>query len=190
MVKLEELEQYALENHVPISRFDAVNFLKDLVIKSNYQSILEIGTAIAYTTINLALLSPSIQIVTIEKDEEMYSVAKMNIEDFNLTNQIEIIHDDALKVNLNSSFDLIYIDASKSKNIEFVEKFSPLLTKNGLIVVDNMLLLDVIKNAKPKKAEKYLAKIAKFKEYLENNPNLSVEYRDDIGDGYALIKVK
>lgn len=185
---IRELEKYAKENYVPISRPDTVNYLKETIVKNKYKKILEIGTAIGYTSILLALIDKKINIVTIERNGQMYQEAIKNIKKFNLADQIKVIFDDALNVNLDGDFDLIYIDAAKSQNIKFIEKFSPLLNKNGIIIVDNMLLLDVIKNAKPKKAQQLIKKTEVFKEYLANNTEFIVEYKDDIGDGFALIK--
>lgn len=188
MDKLSELKKYAKINYIPISRPDAVAFLSEIVKKNSYKKILEIGTAIGYTSIVLASISEDIRVTTIERNEIMYKEAMKNVSEFNLSNQINIIFDDALNVELNETYDLIYIDAAKSQNIKFIEMFGPHLDKNGLIVVDNILLLDVIKNAKPKKAQQLLRKTEEFKEYLANSTEYCVVYKDDIGDGFALIK--
>ena len=188
MDKLSELKKYAKINYIPISRPDAVAFLSEIVKKNSYKKILEIGTAIGYTSIVLASISEDIRVTTIERNEIMYKEAMKNVSEFNLSNQINIIFDDALNVELNETYDLIYIDAAKSQNIKFIERFGPHLDKNGLIVVDNILLLDVIKNAKPKKAQQLLRKTEELKEYLANSTEYCVVYKDDIGDGFALIK--
>ena len=135
MDKLSELKKYAKINYIPISRPDAVAFLSEIV-KRIAIKILEIGTAIGYTSIVLASISEDIRVTTIERNEIMYKEAMKNVSEFNLSNQINIIFDDALNVELNETYDLIYIDAAKSQNIKFIERFGPHLDKNGLIVVD------------------------------------------------------
>lgn len=188
MNSLADLEQYALENHVPISRKDAVEYLKNIIIDHQYQNILEVGTAIAYTSIQFALIHEKVRVHTIEKNEELYQIAQENVRNFHLENQVEVHLGDALDYHFPQTFDFIYIDASKSKNIAFLEHFFPMLQDQGMIVVDNMLLLDVKKNAKPKKFEQLEKKIQLFKEYLSTNTQYQVTYINDVGDGFALIQ--
>ena len=72
MKTIEELEIFAKDNYVPIARRDVVAFLSKLIKDNNYKSILEIGTAIGYTSISLALVSKDIRITTVEKNIEMF----------------------------------------------------------------------------------------------------------------------
>ena len=65
MKTFEEIEKYAKEKFVPIARKDFVEFFKNLIIENNYHEILEIGSAIGYTTIHLALLE-NVYVTTIE----------------------------------------------------------------------------------------------------------------------------
>ena len=68
MNNLEEIEKYAKENYVPIARKQTIDFILSLIKEKNFSSFLEIGTAIGYTSINVALLNKNINIVTIEHD--------------------------------------------------------------------------------------------------------------------------
>ena len=67
MKTIEELEQFAKDNYVPIARKDVVRFLQNLIKENGYTNVLEIGTAIGYTSISLALVSQNIRITTVEK---------------------------------------------------------------------------------------------------------------------------
>ena len=69
---MDRLEEYARENNIPIMQKDGILFLKDYIKKNNVKNILEIGSAIGYSAINMALVSDNIKIVTIEKDEKRY----------------------------------------------------------------------------------------------------------------------
>ena len=71
MRTIEELEIFAKENYVPIARRDLVAFLTNLIKEHKYKNILEIGTAIGYTSIYLALISKDIKITTVEKIDKM-----------------------------------------------------------------------------------------------------------------------
>ena len=117
------LEQYAKKHNVPIIMKDGIEFLCSYIKDNNIKNILEIGSAIGYSAINMALIDKKIKVTTIEKNIEMYNIAKENIHKFNLDNQITIINDDALNTKLNEKYDLIFIDAAKSQYIKFFEKY-------------------------------------------------------------------
>ncbi len=186
MKTIEEMEIFAKENFIPIARKDFITFLKDLIIKRKYHNILEIGSAIGYTAISLALLD-DVYVTTIEHDLQRYQQCMVNITDFSLNSKINAIYDDALKVSLSSKYDVIFIDAAKAKNILFFEKFQNNLEDNGVIIIDNMNLNDFKKVASLKKIAFYENKIFELKEYLNNLKKFKVSYLD-IGDGIAFIE--
>ena len=99
MGSLIELEKYAQINHVPIIQKDGLEFIINYIKENNFQSVLEIGTAIGYSAINMALINKNIQITTIERNETMYAEARKNIRKFNLQKQITLILGDALDTN-------------------------------------------------------------------------------------------
>lgn len=188
MKTFEEIEEFAKQNYVPIARKDFIIFLKQLVNENNYKDILEIGSAIGYTTINLALLD-EVYVTTIEHDENRYLKCIENINDFNVNDKIIAINDDALNVFISQKFDLIFIDAAKAKNIAFFEKYKSNLKENGTIIIDNMRLDDFKKNVSPKKAKFYEEKLVELKNYLSSLIDYNVTYLD-VGDGIALIRKK
>ena len=188
MKTLKEIEEYAAKNFVPIARKDFVEYFKELIINNSYHDILEIGSAIGYTTVNLAQLD-GVYVTTIEYNDARYELCVENINDFNLQDKVIAIHDDALQVFLSSKFDVIFIDAAKAKNILFFEKYKVNLKENGLIIIDNIELKDFKKNVSPKKARFYEGKINELKEYLANLKDFEVTYKD-VGDGIAILKSK
>ena len=183
-----EIEEYAKKHFVPIARKDFVEYFKNLIIENNYKDILEIGSAIGYTTVNLALLE-NVYVTTIEYNTERYNLCVENINDFNVQDKVIAIHDDALEVFISSKFDVIFIDAAKAKNIKFFEKYEINLKENGIIIIDNIELNDFKKNVSPKKAKFYEGKINELKEYLASLTNYDVCY-SEIGDGIAILKKK
>jgi predicted O-methyltransferase YrrM len=188
MKTFKEIEEYAAKNFVPIARKDFVEFFKDLIIKNNFHDILEIGSAIGYTTVNLALLE-NVYVTTIEYNDARYELCMENIKDFNVEDKVLAIHDDALNVFISQKFDVIFIDAAKAKNIKFFEKYEINLKDNGIIIIDNIELNDFKKNVSPKKAKFYEGKINELKEYLASLTNYDVCY-SEIGDGIAILKKK
>ena len=187
---IKDIEIYAKENYVPIARKQTIEFILNLMKERNYTRFLEIGTAIGYTSINVALLNKNINVVTIEHDSKRAEIAKKNFIEFGVNEQINMIEDDAVTITINDKFDLIFIDASKKRNDYFLDKFSPNLNEGGMIIIDNMKLEDFWVNAKKEKKEKFHRMNEEFKKNLLNRKEFDVQILEDIGDGIALIKKK
>ena len=186
---MDRLEEYARENNIPIMQKDGILFLKDYIKKNNVKNILEIGSAIGYSAINMALVSDNIKIVTIEKDEKRYKEALKNIKDFNLDKRINIILGDALDTKVDGFYDLIFIDAAKAQYIKFFEKYKNNLNTDGVIISDNLDFHGltsgvVIKN---KNLRQLVKKINNYKEFLENNSEFETQFLK-IGDGLGISK--
>ena len=120
---MSDLEQYAKEHQVPIMMDDGLSFLLEKLQENQCLSFLELGTAIARTSIEVAKLDPRMRVVTIERNSEMIVQAKKNIEESGLSNQITLIEGDALEVNVDGMFDCIFIDAAKAQYQRFFEKY-------------------------------------------------------------------
>ena len=166
MLDIKDIEIYAKENYVPIARKQTIEFILNLMKERNYTRFLEIGTAIGYTSINVALLNKNINVVTIEHDSKRAEIAKKNFIEFGVNEQINMIEDDAVTITINDKFDLIFIDASKKRNDYFLDKFSPNLNEGGMIIIDNMKLEDFWVNAKKEKKEKFHRMNEEFKKNL------------------------
>ena len=190
MLDIKDIEIYAKENYVPIARKQTIEFILNLMKERKYTRFLEIGTAIGYTSINVALLNKNINVVTIEHDSKRAEIAKKNFIEFGVNEQINMIEDDAVTITINDKFDLIFIDASKKRNDYFLDKFSPNLNEGGMISIDNMKLEDFWVNAKKEKKEKFHKMNEEFKKNLLNRKEFDVQILEDIGDGIALIKKK
>ena len=108
---LEEIERYALEERVPIMMKDGIEYLCNFIKENNIKRILEIGSAIGYSSIKMALVDKDIMITTIEKDEKRYSVAVDNIKKFCLEDRINIIYSNTISlfIFLNCSYHNIFI---------------------------------------------------------------------------------
>ena len=162
----------------------------NLIEKNKFNSFLEIGTAIGYTSILLATKFKDLDILTIEHDIQRAEIAKENLDNFNVSNRINLIVGEATTFSTNKKFDLIFIDAAKKKNQFFLEKFSPNLSSGGIIIVDNMNLDDFWKNAKKEKKLQYDKINQEFKDYVLSSSLYDAILYEDIGDGIMVIKLK
>lgn len=186
--KLRKIEIYAKENKVPIMLSDGIDYLCNYIKEHNIKKILEIGSAIGYSAIRMALVDKDIEIVTIERDVDRYNEAVKNIHEFNMDNQIKIILGDAADTEIGEMFDLIFIDASKSHNISFFEKYKSNLNSNGVIITDNLSFHGLVEDdslAVTRNQRGIVKKIRNFIEFLDNNQEFKTEYVS-VGDKIAI----
>lgn len=191
-MRVEEMEKYALENNVPIMLKDGIEYLCNLIKENNIKNILEVGSAIGYSSIKMALIDKDIKITTIEKDYDRYLMAVNNIKYNNLDNQIDIIYNDAKDVELTKEYDLIFIDASKGNNKYFFEKFNNNLSNNGIIVTDNLSFHGLVEDESLIKTKNQRGIVRKIKDYLlflDNNEEFITEYVS-IGDRISISRRK
>lgn len=188
---IEKMRKYAEENNVPIISNEGLLYLLQIARLIKAKRVLEIGTAIAYTAINIALLDKNIIVDSIERDRKMYLKALENINNINLEKQIKVYNYDALDINLkllSKKYDIIFIDAAKAQYQKFFEKFENLLNENGIIICDNLLfhgLVESEEEIKSKNLRSLVNKIKKFNEWLANNKKYYTVFMT-IGDGMAV----
>ena len=189
---LKEIEDYARENNVPIMMPDGIDYLCNYIKEKNIKSILEIGSAIGYSAIRMALVSDDINITTIEKDKDRYDIAVNNIEKFNLEDRINIILGDAIEIEMTDKYDLLFIDAAKGKNIFFFEKYKHNLSDCGIIITDNLFFHGLVNDEsliKTKNQRGIVNKIKNFISFLDNNTEFKTEYIS-VGDGISISEKK
>lgn len=192
MVHIRVIEEYAKEKNIPIMMPDGIEFLTKYIEENNVKTILEIGSAIGYSAIKMALVNENIKITTIEKDEERYKEAVKNINNFKLNNQIEILNKDALEFETDKKYDLIFIDAAKAQYIKFFEKYKENLNTNGTIISDNLEFHGLVKNQQNitnRNTRQLVKKIENYIEFLKDNEEFKTEFIT-IGDGIGISKRK
>lgn len=190
--QIKEIKKYALENKVPIMVDRGIDFLTRFIVDHQVENILEVGTAIGYSAIMMALSSPNVKITTIEREQERYMEAVKNIKKFGLEDRITLIFNDALDVEVDGAFDLIFLDAAKGQNIRFFEKFEKNLTEHGTIITDNMDfhgLVNQEEESMSRNLRGLIRKIKDYEEFLKNNENYDVKFLT-IGDGIAIAHHK
>lgn len=186
---IKEMERYAEANNVPIIEKDSIVFISKYIKLNNVKKILELGTAIGYSAILMALSSSDVEVTTIERDEKRYREAVKNVNASGLDKRIEIVYNDALDVNLaGHKYDLIFIDAAKGQYIKFFEKFQNYLNPGGIIITDNLKFHGLVKNKElieSRNVKGLVEKIEKYVDFLKENDEFVTKFYD-IGDGISV----
>lgn len=187
---IKKIEKYADEKGVPIMEKEGINFLTEFIKLNNIKNILEVGTAIGYSAIKMALVDENIHITTIERDKDRYIEALKNVKKLKLEDRITLILADAMDIELKEEFDLIFIDAAKSQYIKFFEKFSKNLSLSGFIVTDNINFHGLTFSDKTKLSRnlrQLITKLEKYISFLKENNNFKTRFFE-IGDGIAISR--
>ncbi len=184
---ISDMERFAKKENVPIMQKESLDYLISFIKQHDIKSVLEVGTAIGYSTILIKEVVNNI--TSIERDEERYNIAVKNVELSNLNN-ITLIKADALDITITDKFDLIFIDAAKGKNKEFLDKFKSNLNENGYIIIDNMDFHGLVWKSmtiEKRRLRSLVKKIENFIKYMEEQTEFKVT-KIDKGDGLYLLE--
>jgi predicted O-methyltransferase YrrM len=171
-----EMEELALQQTIPIVTPAVGNFLAWLVFTSQAKNILEIGTAIGYSTLWLAKAAEQTggKITTIDMNLQRRKEALDYFARAGVSEQILSLAGDARKVlpSLAATYDLIFIDAAKGEYLEYLELVYPLIARGGVLVVDNVLFRGWVipgANFEPK-YQRMVSGLREFLQKLNQNP--------------------
>ena len=190
--KIMAMEKYAEEENVPIIEKKSIAFIMKYIQDNNVKNILEIGSAIGYSTILMASAKNDVYVTTIERDEKRYMQCLKNVKDCEMDKKINVVYQDALELNLpeNTSFDLIFIDAAKGQYTKFFEKYKYFLKDNGTIITNNIKLHGYFWNSdaiESSNLKSLVQKIEGYIDFLKNNTEFTTTFYD-IGDGLSVSK--
>lgn len=189
-----EMEEFALENQVPILNWNAAELLEMLVRNSKPKRVLEIGMAIGYSSIRIARQLKKKSILhAIEKSKVNIELAAAYIDRAELTDKIQITEGDALAImpEMKKKYDFIFLDADKQDYEKLFHYSLKLLKKNGIIFIDNLLWhgFAAARNV-PAKQKKSTQIIREFNKLFLNTPSLQSTIIP-LGDGVGIgIKVR
>lgn len=139
---LDELECSALSEGVPIIRKEMQSFIKTLLALKKPQRILEVGTAVGFSTLLMCEYSqPEMHITTIENYEKRIPKARENFRRAGRESQITFLEGDAGQIlkELSGAYDLIFMDAAKGQYIHYMPEAVRLLADGGILMSDNVL---------------------------------------------------
>jgi predicted O-methyltransferase YrrM len=140
---LAEMEELARLDRIPIVEWETGRLLAILVAATRPRLVLEVGTAIGYSTIHMAReLRPGARIVTLERAQDRIAQARGFWERAGVSDRIELVEGDALEsiARLDGPFDLVFLDASKTELDAYLERLDGRLADDALLVVDNLLM--------------------------------------------------
>ncbi|WP_310259156.1 O-methyltransferase [Fictibacillus barbaricus] len=173
-----QMEQYAKENDVPIMELIGMETLLTYVRLKNPKRILEVGTAIGYSAIRMSLVCSSAEIITIERDEDRFNIAKQNVAALDLQDKIHLLLGDAnelqSQVEHYAPYDFIFIDAAKGQYQNFFDHYSSMLSSDGIIVTDNILFRGFVADEsglESRRLRSLVKKIRSFNSYLMQHPD-------------------
>ena len=139
---LEQLEKEALDNGVPIIRKEMQSFIKVLLAIHRPKRILEVGTAVGFSTLLMCEYGlPELELVTIENYEKRIPIARENFKKAGREAQITLLEGDAglILKELTGTFDLIFMDAAKGQYIHWLPDVLRLMHPGSVLVSDNVL---------------------------------------------------
>jgi caffeoyl-CoA O-methyltransferase len=186
---IEELELYAKEHSVPILSWQSAEFLEQLVLMKKPKRVLELGTAIGYSTIRIArMLSGKSVVHSIEKSADNILLAKDFIARSGLENKIKLLEGDAVNVmpQLKKKYDIIFLDADKEDYKRLFDYSLVLLRRGGVLVVDNLLWHGYAASTRvPQQYKESTRHIREFNLLFMNQPNLKTSILP-VGDGLGI----
>jgi predicted O-methyltransferase YrrM len=185
---MNDLKTYATNNNIPIISDEGMLFIERLIKSNQIKHILEIGTAIGFSAIQMASFGAYVD--TFERDAKMITYAKEAIKTYQLEHQIRLIEADALLYDGElGQYDMIFIDAAKAQYQKFFEQYEKNLKPEGLIVCDNLFFHHLDPKSVSRNTRQLISKIERFKTFLKNNEHFETTFYD-LGDGMSVSKRK
>lgn len=189
----ENIKSFGKQNKVPISLDDTLCFLCKTIMEENSKQILEIGTAIGFSSITMADNTPCQHIDTLEIDADRYQEAKKNIASHNLQDKITPYLIDAIDYlkTCKKTYNLIYLDGPKGQYINYLPYLINILEPNGIIIADNLFFHGMVTGKIPitKGCRAMIKGLKNYINAIQNHPNL-VSRILDIGDGLGISRKK
>ena len=139
---LGEMESYALEHHIPILREKERHAFCRIVEEAKPHRILEIGTAIGYSALLMAMFgAEDVEVVSLERKEDRAAKAKEFICRSHYRDHITVMTGDAAELlrMLQGSFDVVFIDAAKGQYVRYFRRILPMLSARAVVLADNVL---------------------------------------------------
>ncbi|MGN0484277.1 MAG: O-methyltransferase [Lachnospiraceae bacterium] len=139
---LNQIEKEAHANDVPIIRREMQSFLKMLLAIKKPAAVLEVGTAVGFSSLFMETYNPvACHITTIENYEKRIPIARANFKRAGKEDAITLLEGDAAEIlpTLTESYDFIFMDAAKGQYIHFLPQVLRLLKTDGILLTDNVL---------------------------------------------------
>ncbi|EOT28033.1 O-methyltransferase [Enterococcus saccharolyticus] len=190
--ELGQIEKEANENEVPIIPHETVVFMQFLLGQIKPKQVLEIGTALGFSSSLMAqYVGEDGHVTTIDRFDVMIRKAKKTYKRLGLEDRVTLLEGQAADIlpELTGPYDFIFMDSAKSKYIEFLPECLRLLKKGGVLMVDDIFqggtILDPIEEI-PRNRRTIHRKLKRFLDVINSHPDLTTSLVP-LGDGIALI---
>ena len=200
---LQDIEKTAKKEFLPSIGPIKGKIMKDIIKEHKPEKALEIGTLHGYSailiTINILIQKAGKKkmnidfennssepiLVTLEKDRAMTQIARSNIENSGLSDKIHLINGDALKdipkLKSKYKFDMVFLDATKSeylKYLQLIEQYG-LLNKRAVVVADNVIMYE-------DEMKDYLDYVRNSSNYISRTTKTTLEFNKKIKDALEM----
>jgi len=188
---LDELEQEAKRDYVPIIRKDMQNLLRFLLRLKRPVNILEVGTAVGFSALLMAEnTAEECRITTIENYEKRIPIARENFKRGGMEHRITLLEGDATEIlkELDEAYDFIFMDAAKGQYLNFLPDLLRLLAEDGMLVSDNVLQDGDLMESRYAVTRRNRTIHSRMRDYLyelKNNPALETVILP-VGDGVTI----
>ena len=192
---LSEIGRKARQNGVPVLREETAAFLQTMTAAMKPEAILEVGTAVGYSALLMALAMPAgCHITTIEKYEKRIPEARENFKRAGETKRITLLEGDAQELleGLTGPFDLVFLDAAKGQYLIWLPRLLELMRPGGMLLSDNVLQDGQIVESRYAVERRNRTIHARMREYLYElkHSERLVTTVIPIGDGMAVSILK
>lgn len=187
------LKIYAKQNDIPITKDDTIEFILKYINDNKVETILEIGTAIGYGCINMAMCDSVRHIDTVEISTVNYKEALINIAKHNMLDKIDAHLIDAkwYIAECDKKFDFIYLDGPKAQYINYLPRLIELLNPNGTILADNIFFHGMVNGeiVTPSSCRSMVNGLRKYVDEVTHSDKL-ISHIYQIGDGICVSRKK
>lgn len=188
---LNEQRIYAMIHDVPILRESEVHLFEELIGLYRPTSVLEVGTAIGYSTLLMApLVDKEVgHITSIELDPVRHEMAKYYINQSDYSDKITLLNGDAKDVleTITGEYDLVFLDGPKGQYLNQLELILPHVKEGGVILADNVLFRGYVRGKKeaPRRFKTIVKRLEEYLQYVENKELFNTTIYP-MGDGMSV----
>lgn len=173
---------YSRDNFIPTMLNSSSRFLYNLVSSKKPNNVLEIGTAVGYSTL-VMLKAGAKKVTTIELDEQRFKISKKNFNKFNVSSKVTSVNNNALNAlevlkQNNEKFDFVFVDGPKSQYLKQFLIIDDLIDANGIIVFDDALYMysTVKEGFVEHKHRAMINKLREFVKFIQQDNNYDVKF--------------
>lgn len=192
---IEEIKAEAKKNFLPIVRDNTLKHLNELISQNKPKKVLEIGTAVGYSGLNI-LLSGGKSLTTIEKNEERFNQAVENFNRAGMQDAVRAIKGDAIAVlqqlkERSETFDFVFLDGPKGQYIKYLPLVKSMMEDGAILFADNVGVLGLVAHSElvTHKNRTMVRNMKAFINQVEGDDDFSTNIYD-VDDGYAICVYK